>query len=80
MPRLPYHHEYCYACDEPAIGVRDRRPEGGSVEAACERHADLTIAAYPACTYCDGPVRPGSLLIDHTFAHRACVADDLSNC
>lgn len=30
----------CYACDSRAIGTRDRRLEGGRIEAACVRHAD----------------------------------------
>lgn len=30
----------CYACDATASGVRDRRPEGGNIEAACARHAE----------------------------------------
>jgi len=30
----------CYACDEPAVGLRDRRPEGGRLEIGCLRHAD----------------------------------------
>lgn len=39
----------CYACDDEAAGVRDRRHEGGSVEGgsvegACARHADPTIS------------------------------------
>lgn len=30
----------CYACDAPAVGFRDRRPEGGQLERACVRHAE----------------------------------------
>lgn len=30
----------CYACDNAAVGVRDRRPEGGKLEHACKRHTD----------------------------------------
>jgi hypothetical protein len=30
----------CYACDGIAVGVRDRRPEGGAAEPACTRHAE----------------------------------------
>ena len=30
----------CYACDATPVGTRDRRPEGGGIEAACARHAD----------------------------------------
>ena len=36
VSRLPT----CYACDAPAIGVRDRRPEGGKLEHACKRHQE----------------------------------------
>lgn len=31
----------CYACDGVAVGTRDRRPEGGSLETACARHAEV---------------------------------------
>lgn len=34
--------EHCYACNAEACGIRDRRPEGGTVEAACALHADPT--------------------------------------
>ena len=34
----------CYACDDEATGLRDRRREGGRIEAACGRHADPTIS------------------------------------
>lgn len=30
----------CYACEEPATGARDRRPEGGKLELACPRHSE----------------------------------------
>lgn len=30
----------CYACDEYAVGARDRRPEGGRLELACARHSE----------------------------------------
>lgn len=30
----------CYACDEFAVGARDRRPEGGKLELACARHCE----------------------------------------
>jgi hypothetical protein len=60
----------CYACDSPATGVRDRRLEGGLVEAACKRHTDHTLKSYAACCYCAGP-RP-SLVIDGTLAHKSC--------
>lgn len=67
---MPFHTSRCYACDAKASGVRDRRPEGGMVEAACPRHADPTIKAHPACMFCSGP-RP-TLLIDGDFAHKGC--------
>lgn len=34
----------CYACDAVPVGTRDRRPEGGGIEAACARHADPVVA------------------------------------
>lgn len=34
----------CYACDAAPVGTRDRRPEGGGIEAACARHADPVVA------------------------------------
>lgn len=72
---LPYHTCKCYACDsKAAVGVRDRRPEGGAVEAACARHADPTIKAYPACVFCSGRVVAKSLLIELDFAHKSCHA------
>lgn len=67
---FPRFRDKCYACDAKAIGVRDRRPEGGSIESACQRHADPTIPSYAACFMCDGP-RP-SLLIEGDFAHKSC--------
>ena len=71
---LTYSTRRCYACDsKDAIGVRDRRPEGGMVEAACARHADPTIKAVAACMYCSGP-RP-TLDIDGDFAHKKCHAE-----
>ena len=66
----PFHTSRCYACDAPACGVRDRRPEGGMVEAACKRHADPTIRAFAACMFCSG-ARP-SIVIDGDFAHKGC--------
>lgn len=70
--RLPFHGGTCYACQATAVGFRDRRPEGGSLEPACGRHADPTVASFDACVYCDGPVRAGSLVIDSEFAHKGC--------
>lgn len=66
-----FSHMKCYACDsKEAIGVRDRRLEGGLIESACKRHADPTLKAHKSCMYCDGP-RP-SLLIDYDLAHKKC--------
>lgn len=31
----------CYACDRVATGYRDRRPEGGYVEPACDRRSEM---------------------------------------
>lgn len=70
MKSEPYFKDRCYACSQPAVGVRDRRPEGGMLEAACLRHADPSIKGYAACMYCGGK-RP-SLLIDGEFAHKKC--------
>ena len=52
---IPYMKSRCYACSAPAAGVRDQRPEGGSVEAACARHRDPSIKSYAACWCCLGP-------------------------
>jgi hypothetical protein len=70
---IPFFTARCYACDSEACGVRDRRPEGGMIEAACKRHADPRVKAYAACTYCSGS-RP-TLLIDGSFAHKGCHAE-----
>jgi hypothetical protein len=72
--KLPFHGgQQCYACDcQTVVGLRDRRPEGGSLEIACARHADPTVATYDACMYCDAPARKGSWLIDGNFAHKTC--------
>lgn len=72
--KLPFHGgQECYACDcQTVVGLRDRRPEGGSLETGCERHADPTIATYAACIYCDAPVRKGSVSVDGNFAHKRC--------
>jgi hypothetical protein len=69
-PALPYFTARCYACDAPAAGVRDRRPEGGDTESACARHRDTTIRGFAACIYCSGP-RP-SRMFDGEFAHVTC--------
>jgi hypothetical protein len=75
-PRVPFYgpsaYERCYACDACVAGYRDRRPEGGRLELACARHADPAIVTFNACSYCDGPVRKGSIVIDGVFAHAAC--------
>ncbi|MFA5053242.1 MAG: hypothetical protein WC565_04250 [Parcubacteria group bacterium] len=71
-PALPFHGGKCYACERPAVGLRDRRPEGGELEPACRRHADPSIRTYAACIYCDGPVRKGSVSIDGEWAHAKC--------
>ena len=73
---LPFSTRKCYACDSEAVGVRDRRPEGGMIEAACARHADPTIPAYPACYICNGRIRPTSYDVDGTWVHKACHAED----
>lgn len=70
MRALPYTTNKCYACDAEACGVRDRRPEGGALEAACARHRDPQLRAFAACFLCLGP-RP-TLLIDQDFAHKKC--------
>lgn len=71
--KLPFYGPRpCYACDAKSTGLRDRRPEGHGLEHACPRHADPTIKVYPACTYCDGPVRKGSLDQDGYYAHVKC--------
>lgn len=74
--RLPFSTRKCHACDAEAVGVRDRRSEGGMVEAACARHADPTIPAYPACYVCNGRIRPTSYDVDGTLVHKACHAED----
>ena len=65
----------CYACDGAAVGIRDRRPEGGDVEKACARHADPRLTARHVCMYCGAAVRQGSLTVDGDHAHRACHVD-----
>jgi hypothetical protein len=70
--KLPFHGGYCYACPSHAVGFRDRRPEGGSMETACPRHYDPTIKTYDACMYCNDPIRKGSVDVDADFAHKAC--------
>ncbi|HTQ41883.1 MAG TPA: hypothetical protein VMI75_03930 [Polyangiaceae bacterium] len=76
MERIPFHGGRCYACGAAAVGLRDRRPEGGDLEAACRRHADPTIPTYEACIFCDAPVRAGSLVIDGEFAHKKCLKEE----
>ena len=67
---IPFFTTRCYACDGEAIGIRDRRPEGGMIEAACKRHADPTIKAFAACMFCSG--KSPTLIIDGDFAHKGC--------
>jgi hypothetical protein len=41
---VPFHGGTCYACSAKAVGLRDRRPEGGSLGAAVEfqgRHGKI---------------------------------------
>lgn len=64
--------EDCYACDADATGIRDRRPEGGEIEAACERHREPRLRARRVCMYCTDTVRPGSVVVDGDLAHRGC--------
>jgi len=73
---LPFHGGRCYACPKAAKGFRDRRPEGGLLEPACERHMDPTIKTYDACIFCNGPVRKGSVAIDDDFAHQKCMREE----
>ena len=73
--RVPFHGGRCYACDAKAVGLRDRRPEGGMMETACKRHADPTIKTFDACIYCSGSVRDGSLDNDWNWAHKKCHAE-----
>jgi hypothetical protein len=76
--RVPFSTRKCYACDSrEAVGVRDRRQEGGMIEAACVRHADPTIPAYPACALCSGPIKPNSYDVDGTLIHKACHKADI---
>jgi hypothetical protein len=70
---LPFPDGTCYACRKPAVGYRDRKPEGGKLEVACKRHADPTVkVAAPLCIYCNAPVRLGSVSIDDDYAHAKC--------
>jgi hypothetical protein len=70
--KLPFFGGRCYACGAKASGLRDRRPEGGSLETACARHHDPKIKTFEACVYCSGPVRKGSVSIDDEWAHKSC--------
>lgn len=76
VKKIPFHGGTCYACGARATGLRDRRPEGGDLEPACNRHKDPRIQTYDACIFCDGPVRTGSLVIDGDFAHAKCVREE----
>ena len=75
---MPYTTLRCYACDSQACGVRDRRPEGGIVEAACKRHADPTIRAYAACYMCLG-ARPTLAIDSELLTHKKCHAEDCAS-
>lgn len=67
----------CYACESTkVVGFRDRRPEGGDLEVACERHTDPTIPIVKVCFMCQGPFRTGSVVIDGETAHKKCVEAD----
>lgn len=69
---LPHADSRCYACDAGATGVRDRRPEGGRVEIACDRHRDARIKVRPVCALCMGPMRKGGIEIDGEHHHAKC--------
>lgn len=70
--KMPFFGGNCYACDAKAVGLRDRRPEGGELENACTRHRDPTIQTYNACVKCMGPTRKGSLDVGGQNWHRKC--------
>ena len=70
--KYPLYTTRCYACSEPAVGLRDRRLESGGFEGACARHADPSLPAYRACQYCSGPLRRNS----HIGVHVACLKAD----
>lgn len=67
--------EKCYACEATPVGIRDRRPEGGDIEVACERHADPTIEVFKACRLCNGRLGNDYLMIDGQFIHTECERD-----
>lgn len=70
--RHPLHGGTCYTCQAAAVGLRDRRPEGGELSPACARHADPRVKSYPACVYCAGRVKKGGVTIDREHAHQKC--------
>jgi len=72
---VPFFGGRCYACDRKAVGFRDKREEGGELEAACTRHADPRVKVRPACIYCSGTVRKGSLVVGDMNVHAACQAE-----
>ena len=77
IKKLPFHaNRTCYACDDGASGLRDRKPEGGSLEYACDRHKDPKIKTFIACMYCSQPVRKGALYLDGDYAHASCAKFD----
>lgn len=73
-----YHGGDCYACDAPADGVRDRRPEGHDLESACKRHKDPKIKAILVCIFCDGIIRRGAYRVEREYAHVKCHKQECS--
>jgi len=60
----------CYACDAGATGIRDRRPEGGRIEAACGRHADPTVPHLRGQLNGHSSITPGVLhVIQGNYGH-----------
>ncbi len=62
----------CYACGAKAVGLRDRRPEGGEVEPACARHAEPRLVPVLVCIYCGEPTRKRAISVDGEGAHARC--------
>lgn len=65
----------CYACDEPAVGVADRRhAHQQGFMPACERHAEPGAGVLqPSCAYCEGATTETALsgIYSHTRCHKA---------
>ena len=60
----------CYACGAEASGIRDRRPEGGRIEAACGRHADPTVSHLPGHRSSHSSITPGVVhVIQGNYGH-----------